>query len=133
MFGLSSEVLDRVFRYVLALLFILGSLLLLETLRVVYYPNIHRASHTETFSAGFDLLWPLMALLAAWASYYLVKRDHRRLLVLCFLGVGMFDLELGVLVASWAAFLVGVHGLGDYRGVLESFLWVVVAVLRRQS
>jgi len=122
----SGDVLDRVFGYVLALQFILGSLLGLETLGVVYHPNIHRASLTMTFSAGFDLLWPLMVLLAAWASYYVVKRDRRRLLVLCFLGVGLFDLELGVLVASWAALLVGVHGFGDYRGVLESFLWVVV-------
>ena len=113
------------FGYVLALQFVLGSLLGLETLGVVYHPNIHRASHTMTFSAGFDLSWPLMVLLAAWTSYYVVKRDHRRLLVLCFLGVGLFDLELGVLVASWAALLVGVHGLGDYRGVLESFLWIV--------
>jgi len=111
---------------VLALQFILGSLLLLETVGVVYHPQIHRVSYTETFSVGFDLSWPLMVLLAAWASYVVVKWDYRRLLVLCLLGVGLFDLELGVLVASWAAFLVGVHGSGDYRGVLEAFMWVVV-------
>ena len=109
----------------LALQFILGSLLLLETIGVVYHPNIHRASRPETFSAGFDLFWPLMVVLAVWASYYVVNGDYRRLLVLSLLGIGLFDLELGVLFASLAAFLVGVYGLGDYRGVLDAFMWVV--------
>jgi hypothetical protein len=122
---LSSEVLDRVFRYALALQLILGSLLLLETAGVVYHPNIHRATRPETFSAGFDLSWPLMVVLVVWGSYYVVKGDRKRLLVLSLLGVGLFDIELGVLFASWAAFLVGVNGLGDYQGVLNAFMWVV--------
>jgi len=92
---------------------------------VVYHPNIHRASRPETFSAGFDLSWLLIIVLAVWACYYMVKGDHRRLLILSLLGVGLFDLELGVLFASLAAFLFGVYGLGDYRGVLDAFMWVV--------
>jgi len=85
----------RVFRFVLALQFVLGVLQLLDVVGVVYHPHIHRVSYTETFSVGFDLFWPLMLLLVAWAGYYVVEGYHLRPLVLCLLVAGFLDLRGG--------------------------------------
>lgn len=111
--------------YLFSLQFVLGFLQLLDTLRVVYYPLIHRATMVVRFDLGVSLLWPLLLLLGFWTAWVIMERDFKLLLfpatalvALPFLGV-----ETSISIASIQAV---VAGLWLHRNYSKFFTGIIL-------
>ena len=73
--------LDRVVTPLLALQSILGVLQLLDAFHVTYFPMIHRATLTKTFSLGFSLTPALLLLSVITLAYLLARKRHKAVLI----------------------------------------------------
>jgi len=111
---------ERGFPFVLALQAFLGSLQLLDALRVGYYPMVHRMTSLVRFDLGVSLVEPLVVLLLSWVGW--VVRE-RLIGVLVFPVVGLllypvWGLEVCVGVASLLAVVGGLWGRRCFGGFL---------------
>jgi len=64
----------------LALQSVLGSLRLLDSLSITFYPTVHRATRTVKFDLGFSLTLPLAVLMAFWVGWMTWRRRFKALL-----------------------------------------------------
>lgn len=135
---------ERGFPFLLALQAFLGSLQLLDALRVGYYPMVHRMTSLVRFDLGVSLVVPLVVLMLFWVVW-VVRGRRDWTLVLPGLGVlvfPFFGLEVCVGVASLLAvagglwgrrcfgrFLFGVFGLLSLVEGLALLHWVVFVPL----
>lgn len=131
---------ERGFPLLLALQAVLGSLQLLDALRVGYYPMIRRETNLVRFGLGVILVVPLGLLLLCW-GVWMVRGVWARLVVAPALGLFLYPvlgLEGCVALASLLAaaelwshrcfgcFLFGVFGLlglplvSEDKGIIEA-------------
>jgi len=110
----------------------LGALGLLDYFGVVYYPMVHRVTETIHFSLGFSLVVPLLVLTVAWVVCVYLLGKWRLLLAVIPLVLCVFDLGLGLSLASLVAVAVGVYGAVD-RGAFVRALLIVLTVFNGLS
>lgn len=121
---------ERYLPYLFSLLFMLGFLQLLDALRVVYYPLLHRATRIVRFELGVSLVWPLLLMLGLWVAWVVVERDFKLLLfpVSALVALPFLGLEASISIASIQAVVAGVWSKKDYREFLFSVLLFLCGV-----
>ena len=105
MLNLDHLNLDRVVAPFLAVQSILGVLQLLDAFHVIYFPMIHRATLTKTFSLGFSLTPVLLLLSVITLAYLLARKRHKEVLISAFASMALY-LVLGVKASSAALSLI---------------------------
>jgi len=121
---------ERYLPYLFSLLFVLGFLQLLDALRVVYYPLLHRATRIVRFELGVSLVWPLLLLLGLWTAWVMMERDLKLLLfpVAALVALPFLGLEASISIASIQAVVAGIWSKKDYREFLFSVLLLLCGV-----
>lgn len=117
--------LDRVVAPLLAVQSILGVLQLLDAFHVTYFPMIHRATLTKTFSLGFSLTPVLLLLSVITLAYLLARKRHKEVLISASASIALY-LVLGVKASSaiLSLMLTGVVLLYSRR-FQDYFTWLL--------
>lgn len=116
--------------YLFSFLFVLGFLQLLDALRVVYYPLLHRATRIVRFDLGVSLVWPLLLLLGLWVAWVVMERDLKLLLfpAAALVAFPFLGLEASISIASIQAVVASVWSKKGYREFVFGVLLLLCGV-----